>query len=295
MQDLYQLPEGYQRDPFYFIYQQPDTKISEDDAIQELIEYATGLEAQIAGDFDIKHIEFEFRNNMLSFVRNGLLAFKVLSKRLYKDVYTNFKVFCPKVFKLSYWQIKRMIEASHVVMQLIHGGFTILPRNISQCKPLAAYSGDALIKNWQEITDNIDEDLLTAKAIENFLHPPERRDKVETVVKMPPKLYLKILKVSIFADVSVVELLERIFANVELDADFESSSDNHQHEITSEDLHPAEEATVATAESPKKNTAKPHISVEKVADSLPPKKGYKSKEELPKDIIIQKLLLGSNC
>ena len=260
MKDLYQIPEDYRKNPFDFIYQQPDAEISKDAAIQELIEYATGLESQIAGDFDIGHIEFEFRNNLFSFVRNGLLAFKVLSKRLYKDICTNFKVFCPRFFKLSYWQVKSIIDASHVVMQLIHAGFTILPRNISQCESLAKYSGDALIKNWQEITDNIDEDLLTAKAIENFLHPPERRDKVETVVKMPPKLYLKILKVSIFADVSVVELLERIFANVDLDSDFENTSDNHLEELPSEDLHPAAETTV---KSLNQITNKPRIVIKK--------------------------------
>ncbi len=52
MQNLYQLPEGCQQNPFNFLYQQPDAEISQDNAIQELIEYATGLESQIEGDFD---------------------------------------------------------------------------------------------------------------------------------------------------------------------------------------------------------------------------------------------------
>ncbi len=56
---------------------------------------------------------------------------------------------------------------------------------------MAEYIGtEALIENWADITNNIPEHLLTGKSIDKFLHPPEAEEKVETVIKVPPKLYL---------------------------------------------------------------------------------------------------------
>ena len=215
LKDPYQLQnKGYSTNPANELYNEPDFEISDDDAIQELIEYATGLEKQIEGDFNLKHIKFEFRYNLFSFVRNGLLAFKVQSLRVYKDSHFNFKIFCKEVFRMSYSQVKRMIDAARVVMELIHAGFTVLPRNISQCEPLKDFTKEELIANWQEIVDNIPEHLLTFDAINKFLNPPERNEKVETVIKVPPKLYLRILKEAIEQELSVVELLEKMFQEV---------------------------------------------------------------------------------
>ncbi|MGV2832013.1 hypothetical protein [Myxosarcina sp. GI1(2024)] len=218
MKNYYSAPKGFNPNPFVKeLYHEPDAELANknDDVIQELIEYALYVDNKIEGDFDLKYLAFEFRNNMMSFVRNGLLAFKIQSLKLHKRYYTDFKVFCKKVLKLSYWQVKRIIEAARVVMELIHAGFTVLPHNISQCEPLAEYIGtEALIENWADIASNIPEHLLTAKSIDKFLHPPEAEEKVETVIKVPPKLYLKILKVAMKLDLSVVNLLELMVEKV---------------------------------------------------------------------------------
>ncbi|MDJ0571805.1 MAG: hypothetical protein QNJ53_22560 [Pleurocapsa sp. MO_192.B19] len=218
MKNYYSAPSGFNPNPFVKeLYHEPDVELAnnDDDVIKELVQYAIDLDDQIEGDFDLKYVAFEFRNNMMSFVRNGLLAFKIQSLRLYKKHYTNFKVYCKEVLKLSYWQVKRIIEAARVVMELIHAGFTVLPHNISQCEPLAEYIGtEALIENWADITSNIPEHLLTAKSIDRFLHPSETEEKVETVIKVPPKLYLQILKVAIKLDLSVVALLEFMLEKV---------------------------------------------------------------------------------
>ena len=215
LKDPYKLQnKSYSTNPANELYSETDFEISSDKAIQELVEYATGLEEQIKGDYSLDNIQFQFRYNLFSFVRNGLLAFKVRSLRLYKITHFNFKFFCKEVFRMSYSQVKRMIDAAGVVMQLIHAGFTVLPRNISQCEPLKDLTKDELIATWQEIVDNIPEDLLTAKAIDNFLNPPERNEKIETVIKVPPKLFLRILEVAIEQDLSVVELLEKMFQEV---------------------------------------------------------------------------------
>ena len=218
MRDYYRAPSGFNPTPFVKeLYHEPDEELAnkDDKVIQELIEYALYIDNKIEGDFDLDSVTFHFRDNMMSFVRNGLLAFKIQAFRLYKKHYTNFKVFCSKVLKMSYWQVKRIINAARVVMELIHAGFTVLPHNISQCEPLAEYIGtEALVENWADITNNIPEHLLTAKSIDNFLHPPEAEEKVETVIKVPPKLYLKILKVALKLDLSVVTLLELMVQKV---------------------------------------------------------------------------------
>jgi hypothetical protein len=218
VKDYYSAPSGFNPNPFVKeLYHEPDVELAnqDDDVVQELIQYATDLDSNIEGDFNLQYVTFEFKSNMMSFVRNGLLAFKIQSLRLYKKHYANFKVFCTRVLKLSYWQVKRIIEAARVVMELIHAGFTVLPRNISQCEPLAEYIGtNALVEHWADITNNIPEHLLTAKSIDNFLHPPEAEEKVETVIEVPPKLYLRLLKVAMKLDLSVVSLLEIMLQKV---------------------------------------------------------------------------------
>ncbi len=218
MRNYYRAPSGFNPNPFVKeLYHEPDEELAnkDDKVIQELIEYALYIDNKIEGDFELDSVTFHFRNNMMSFVRNGLLAFKIQAFRLYKKHYTNFKVFCSKVLKMSYWQVKRIINAARVVMELIHAGFTVLPHNISQCEPLAEYIGtEALVENWADIVNNIPEHLLTAKSIDKFLHPPEAEEKVETVIKVPPKLYLKILKVALKLDLSVVTLLELMVQKV---------------------------------------------------------------------------------
>ncbi len=96
-------------------------------------------------------------------------------------------------------------------MELIQAGFSILPRNVAQCNPLSSYTGNELIEKWQEVVDNIPEHLITAKTIDNLLNPPEREEKVETTIKVPPALYLCILRQALDKGMSVVELLEQVF------------------------------------------------------------------------------------
>lgn len=53
--------------------------------IQELNQYAIDLEDQISGEFDLNHLIFEFANNQLAFVRNGLILAKIKFLKLYKN------------------------------------------------------------------------------------------------------------------------------------------------------------------------------------------------------------------
>lgn len=231
--NYYSAPKGFLIDPFLPLYQTPDAKTSQDNAIQGLIQYGLDLESQIPGDFSLGSIILEFKNNTFSFVRSGLLMYKVKTLKLYKKTYSNFKVFCKEALKVSHWQVNRMVEASRVVLELIQAGFEILPRNVSQCEQISSYTGNELIEKWQTIVDNIPEHRITALSINNLLNPPEREEKVETTIKLPPQLYLCILRQALDKDMSVVELLEEVF--LDNDSLVDSGQDDYQKGAN---LHP---------------------------------------------------------
>lgn len=197
--------------PFDFLYYQSDIEISQDDAIQELIDYAIGLDDQIEGDFDLGSLVFEIRNNTLSFVRTGLAAFKIKALKLYKNQFGSFRSFCTKALGVTHWQINRTIQASRIVLELIYNGFEILPRNEAQCRELSQYVGSELVRVWREITAEIPSHKITARSIHEYLNPEEEIEEESTTVKLPRKLYSRILTLAVDAGMSIVELLEDTF------------------------------------------------------------------------------------
>lgn len=197
--------------PFDFLYQQSDTGISQDDAIQELIDYATELEDLIEGDFNLSSLVFEIRNNTLSFVRTGLIAFKIKALKLYKNQFGSFKSFCTDALSVTHWQINRTIQASRTVLELIHNGFEILPRNEAQCRELSQYIGSELVRVWAEIIAEIPPHKITARSIYEYLNPEEEIEEESTTVKLPRKLYSCIFSLAVDAGMSIVELLEDTF------------------------------------------------------------------------------------
>jgi hypothetical protein len=211
MKNPYKTNSTILANPFDFLYQQNDTGISADDAIQELIDYATELEDQIEGDFNLGSLVFEIRNNALSFVRTGLIAFKIKALKLYKNQFGSFRSFCTEVLGVTHWQINRTIQASRTVLELIHNGFEILPRNEAQCRELSQYVGSELVRVWTEITTEFSTHKITARSIHEYLNPTEEFEEENTTVKLPRKLYSCIFSLAVDAGMSIVELLEDTF------------------------------------------------------------------------------------
>jgi hypothetical protein len=211
MKDYYKADSTILANPFDFLYQQSDAGISQDDAIQELIDYATELEDQIEGDFNLGSLVFEIRNNTLSFVRTGLIAFKIKALKLYKNQFGSFRSFCTEALGVTHWQINRTIQAARTVLELIHNGFEILPRNEAQCRELSQYVGSELVRVWAEITSEIPAHKITANSIHEYLNPEEEIEEENTTVKLPRKLYSCIFSLAVDAGMSIVELLEDTF------------------------------------------------------------------------------------
>ena len=205
----YRAPKGFVPNPFTPLYQEPDVDLSEDLSVQEILDYALTLEDQIPGDFSLSQVVNEIKSNSLSFVRTGLLAYKVKVYKIYRNVHRNFKEFCEKALGVSHWQINRNIEAARVVVELAQNGFSILPKCEAQCRPLSKFSGAELCDNWQSVLNTTPPHRITGKAINEALG-------IETTsecMRISPEAYYIVKKKALEVGISVDKLLIETFGD----------------------------------------------------------------------------------
>lgn len=191
----------YSIDPFEPIYSY------EQNIQHELYSYACELEDMVYGDFDINTISEDIKLLNLSYVKIGLLAFKVKTKKLYKHISFSFKEYCEKYLGSTVWQINRVISASRVVMELIGAGFTILPKNEAQARPLTTLDSDTLITTWSTITTFYSPQHITAKVITNLIKPDTITN---TPLKVSTELYKHIQNQAQAKDLSIEEYLANL-------------------------------------------------------------------------------------
>ncbi len=205
----YRMPQGFVSNPFAPLYQQPDEELSEDLSVQLILDYANELDDKIAGDLDLGGVINEIKNNTLSFVRTGLLAFKVKVLKLYREGYRTFKDFCEQALGLTHWQINRTIEAARVVIELAQNGFDVLPKNEAQARPLTKFTLAELCANWQTIVDTIPEYKITNSTINKVLG-----GETKTLsIRLSKELYKRIKDRALELGVSVEELLESLLGD----------------------------------------------------------------------------------
>lgn len=194
-------------DPLYQI-----ENISDADHVQNLIEEAARLESQIAGDFDLDELVGKIEINTLGYVKNGLIAFKIKSLRLYKQTCRTFKQFCEEHLRLSTWQVNRNIRAAKVVMELVAYGFEVLPQCEAQCRALLAHCEDNIVAAWRSVTENLLTHQITAKTITNHLRPEtEQTVPTEEKITVNRGLFNRIYTVALSMGTTIPELLEQIF------------------------------------------------------------------------------------
>ena len=194
-------------DPLYQL-----ENISDADHVQNLVEEAARLESQIAGDFDLDELVGKIKINTLGYVKNGLLAFKIKSLRLYKQSCRTFKQFCQEHLGLSTWQVNRNIRAAKVVMELVAHGFEILPQCEAQCRALVTHCEENLIKAWRSVTSNLPSHQITAKSITLHLAPETQQTMPnEERITVNRDLFNRIFAVALSVGTTIPELLEQIF------------------------------------------------------------------------------------
>ena len=203
----YKVPQGFSSDPFTPLYQQPDEPLALEESLEELLDYANILEDKIAGDFNLHQIVTDIKSNFLSFVRTGLLAYKVKLWKLYRNSYRNFKEFCENALGVTHWQINRTIEAARVVMELVQSGFSILPQCEAQARPLTKFTGAELCANWQIVVENLPPSKITGNSIAEVLGMETKAKNL----RLPKELYERIRKRALELGISVEQLLELTF------------------------------------------------------------------------------------
>jgi len=203
----------YLSDPLQFIYQNDDGVVSERPEIQEILEYALGLEDNIEGDFNIDTVIFEFRYNRFAFIRNGLLIAKAKFFALHKNFGDGtFASFCKEQLHTQRWQVNNGIKAARVCMELIQQGFDVLPNNIAQAMELSKYFQEELHDKWQDILENIAPNEITAKSIRNHIHPPRKEDRSIATIKVPVAIHEEIHATAATRGRSIPELLGLMLA-----------------------------------------------------------------------------------
>ena len=201
------MTKKYLLNPFQALYQD-NISLSDKPEIQELNEYAIALEDQIAGDFSLEYLTFEFAHNQFAFVRNGLLLAKIKFLKLYKNYGDGtFASFCREQLRKQRWQINDTIRAARVVLELMYAGFEILPTNISQAVTLAKLTGEQLVEKWRTVIETIPLDKITAKSIRNLLFPPTERERTVRTIQVSSEVHENIHREAAERGLSIIELL----------------------------------------------------------------------------------------
>lgn len=154
--------------------------------IQDLIDFEDELDNMKRLDC-IDWATSEIKSSLYSYVRAGSIAYRVRLSRLYekgKDYCKNFREYCERKLGMSNWHVKRLIDAARVAIELIHAGFNVIPSNEAQARPLAKYSGEALIQKWQEVLDTAPPQRITAELVQRIVEgepeKPSRRIKIDS-------------------------------------------------------------------------------------------------------------------
>lgn len=174
---------------------------------EEVLEYAQMLDYQ--GKYlDLDFALTEIKRNLLGFVRVGLCAWKVQTMHLYKQSYAKFKDWCSEAVGLSYWQVKRFIEAARVVLDLARAGFERLPTCEAQARPLGKFFGQELADKWQEVIEAMPPDRQSAIAIEAIVNP--ETNKPHESIKLKKETAQRLRERALERGLSIDELLDEL-------------------------------------------------------------------------------------
>jgi len=123
---------NYSSNPFTQLYQIESWVY--DNATPEIKEILSDVEQAHYDYPTIDHLESltqQLKHNQLQYVRDGIIYYEILTKRLYKAKYSNYNQWAQTEVGMTSWRCKQIIEASGVTLKLIAAGHTKLPLNSS--------------------------------------------------------------------------------------------------------------------------------------------------------------------
>ncbi|MDJ0577780.1 MAG: hypothetical protein QNJ65_21795, partial [Xenococcaceae cyanobacterium MO_234.B1] len=157
-------------------------------SVEDILTYKQELESEGRG-ITIEWATSEIKNHLLNWVRVGLVADAVRRYRLYKGKFARWQDYCQSEIGKSVWQVKRIINAAKVVIELAEAGFEQLPTCEAQASKLVRYldqssicsNHQTLYDKWKQVISRLPKHQITGDKIDEelgHLKPARKRINV---------------------------------------------------------------------------------------------------------------------
>jgi len=148
----------------------------------------------------------EIKQNLLNWVRVGLVAAKVRYYKLWKDKFSSWQEYCEKELGKAKWQISKTIKAARAMIYLAEAGFETLPTCEAQMSKLlkAAPKETDMIESWRKVLEEVPKHLISANAIGRVFGEEPQKKRISVKSDLHERLERKARDLGI----SVEQLLE---------------------------------------------------------------------------------------
>jgi hypothetical protein len=190
-----------------------------DNATPEIKEILSDVESAHDDYLTIDHLSNltqQIKHNQLQYVRDAIIYYEILTKRLYKALYSNFNQWAQIEIGMTSWRVKQIIEAGAVTLKLIAAGHTKLPLNSSQAYALSKLEDEKLIETWETILDIYATHEITTEKILLVIYPPEPAKVLKpNYIKLSPSTYEKIVLGAFESRQPINEYISHLLQNSE--------------------------------------------------------------------------------
>lgn len=211
------LTKGYVSNPFDQLYQIEDYIY--DNATPEIKEVLSDLQSAHYDYPTIDHLESltqQLKHSQLQYVKDSIIYYEILTKRLYKAKYSNFNQWGQTEVGLTSWRIKQVIESGGATLKLIAAGHTKLPLNASQAFILSKLDDERLVEVWETVLDIYAVHEITAEKILLVAYPPEPTKLLKpNYIKLSPATYEKLVFGAVNRKQSINDFVAWLLQNCE--------------------------------------------------------------------------------
>jgi macrodomain Ter protein organizer (MatP/YcbG family) len=179
-------------------------------SFEEIVSYISELDAE-GNNITFEWADNEIKNHLMSFVRVGIVAYKVKLYRLYREKFKTFQDYCERGLGKTSWAINRIIEAAKITLRLAKAGFKQLPQNEAQARPLTKFDEETVIQKWQEVLNSAPVHRITATHIENVVDG--EKDNPKTRLTLNKSVYQKLKRKAKKFGKTIDELLDELLGD----------------------------------------------------------------------------------
>lgn len=125
------------------------------------------------------------QTHLHNWVTAGSWLYQIRRVKAYIHHFPNWQAFCEKALGRSTFTVGNYIKAARVFKDLAATGFKILPKNVSQCLPMAKLRDYDLTEAWQKVLDENPPHLITNKVIEASVKGEPLKAEKRVNISMP--------------------------------------------------------------------------------------------------------------